>query len=485
MQKNRKFVLLGTLVLFILLTLSSVHAYDFDVEYEAINNDVLMDEGASFKVTITNNEAVERRYRISLTDYSRWTIQTEPLSDRLSGILVQPGKTVETTLIFYPVEGTEAGRYSVKVILKKEGSTEEIRKDVDINLRSGIMTIPSYEPNIKVEIEFPDNAKIDPRTDENLVVYLKNKNALSLENITLVLKSDLINTEKYGLSLDPLERRAIPISMGLDKRQAPVDDVLAATAYISDKSFVGLKEYEIIAYDAEYIQNIEESNGFLRKKKTITLTNDANVQKQEFFKQETSFFGGLFTSTTPKSSVLTEDGQRYVTWSISLESGESLDIVIVRNYWPIVFVLIIILIAVFLYYRLRSSLVIEKTASEIGLKHGGVSKFKVRIVIKNRTDKPIHSVNIVDKVPTIADVEEGFPMGTLHPSKVLNNGKDGTILKWHVEALEGKEERVMIYNVTSRLSILGDFNLPVTVGRYKTSEGKVRSTTSNLVKLGK
>jgi hypothetical protein len=92
-------------------------------------------------------------------------------------------------------------------------------------------------------------------------------------------------------------------------------------------------------------------------------------------------------------------------------------------------------------------------------------------------------VNIIDKVPHIAEVLKDFEMGTLHPTKVLKHAKKGTLIKWEVKELDKFEERVLAYKIKSRLSVLGEFKLPVAVAKFSTLSGKERSTHSNSVSL--
>lgn len=464
---------------------SLVSAYDFDVSYDVVTDDIYQDEGAIFRAHITNNENVERRYRVSLSDYTLWTLQTEPLSHRLSGIVVGPGETKESQLMFYPTAQAVPGRYSITIYLKKADSNQEIRKSVEINLKSRTMKIPDYQPNLKVESTLPDNGKIDPRGTKTVMISLKNRNALYIEDCDLTLKSKLIDEQVDNIDLEPLERKELTFDIAFDPMEAPKKDVLVVTASVGNKTFVTINNYEIIGYETDFTVESQTVKKLFKRTDTYTLTNNANIPHTEVFKVRTSFFKGLFTATDPESSIVKEEGNRYASWHVSLESGESYHVTIIRNYRPLIFVLIILAVVIYSYILWRPALVIAKTVSEVGLRDGGVSKFKVQLIVKNRTNVPINEVHIIDKVPTIASVDGDFPVGTLQPTKVLKKEKSGTILKWFVETLEAQEERVITYNVKSRLSILGGFNLPLAVGKYKNDKGNTKSTTSNTVTLGK
>lgn len=127
-------------------------------------------------------------------------------------------------------------------------------------------------------------------------------------------------------------------------------------------------------------------------------------------------------------------------------------------------------------------MIITKTSSSVSMKEGGISDFKVVMHVKNRTKKAVNNIRIIDKVPKIANVIEEFDVGILKPSKIIKHEKKGTLLKWVIESLDASDEVIISYRIKSRLSILGQFVLPRSVGRY-TKNGKERITYSNVLKL--
>ena len=57
------------------------------------------------------------------------------------------------------------------------------------------------------------------------------------------------------------------------------------------------------------------------------------------------------------------------------------------------------------------------------------------------------------------------------------------MIKWNIESIEPGDERVLSYKMRSRLSILGEFNLPAANARTKIGN-KVIITNSNRVSVG-
>ena len=141
-----------------------------------------------------------------------------------------------------------------------------------------------------------------------------------------------------------------------------------------------------------------------------------------------------------------------------------------------------LLLSIIFYFSYRSSIVIRKIASNIEKLEGGISELKIVINIKNRGNKPLRDITIIDKIPNIADVEKELYIGTLQPVKILKHENKGSIVKWIIDDLGAGEERVISYRIKSRLSILGDFNLPSTSVRFK-FRGKDKLSKSNLLTI--
>ncbi len=106
---------------------------------------------------------------------------------------------------------------------------------------------------------------------------------------------------------------------------------------------------------------------------------------------------------------------------------------------------------------------------------------KIILNVKNEGIKPIEHIEVIDKVPNIVDVLHNFDLGTVRPDKISK--KDGaTLIKWDVSELDSQEERILTYRIKSKLSILGDFTLPVANLKYPKGKKKVR-VYSNSVKV--
>ncbi|MBU0472429.1 MAG: hypothetical protein KKF65_07405, partial [Nanoarchaeota archaeon] len=110
----------------------------------------------------------------------------------------------------------------------------------------------------------------------------------------------------------------------------------------------------------------------------------------------------------------------------------------------------------------------------------GVENLKIRLFIKNRSRKTIEKVSVFDRVPGIAELVKQKTLGTIHPEKITKQEKKGTLIKWNLEQLEPYEERIVTYEVKSKLKIIGNISLPSSRTNF-IDKNKERNTYSNRV----
>jgi len=471
-------------VFFLALFSSIVLGIGFEISGNIIKDDVAPNEAAIIELTIKNNAEIEERYRFAVSDFTLWSIDTEPQEYRLSGIDVPAGESKTFNVFIYPTKKVIPERYTVVYSVKGEKSNEELKNKVNINVKTTGPLIPEYEPKIKVEIEVPDKGKIDPRKDNIIKVSLKNRNVLDLSDIHLNVKSSLFEEEKKTISLSPLELKIIEIPVTIDSKWPPKKDTVVATATSGNKTFVALEDFSIIAYTEPFDVKKEFIDKFLKNTEVITLTNIANSKSSEIYKVKIPFFKKIVTSTKPKAEKIKDDAGSFRGWKIELEPQKSFTINITTNYRPLVIIIIITLISIILYYVLRSDIIVTKTAANIKTRDEGVSGFKIVLHLKNRSSNSYEKIEIIDKVPHIAEFEREINIGTIEPQNVVMHEKKGTIVRWDIDSLDGYEERIISYKVKSKLSVLGSFYLPLAKVRYKDKKGNIIVSKSNLLKIG-
>lgn len=124
---------------------------------------------------------------------------------------------------------------------------------------------------------------------------------------------------------------------------------------------------------------------------------------------------------------------------------------------------------------------IKKETKIMNVDNQGISDVKVLLHLKNRTNKSVEDVKLVDRIPQMGMLDTEFSVGTLHPSKVIKHEHKGTIIRWDISTLEPFEERIISYTLQSKLKIIGGFSLPQAVVKFKGKGESVKRTLSNKI----
>jgi len=467
---------------FIVLLLSApavMAAAPFFVSIAPEFQSIRMDEVAEYQLTITNHLETEANFEIYSPDVE-WDVTVVPVSDRV--MTVPAGESKTATVQIRPLY-VNPGRYGVVLNVRLSGRDMLIRSYAMVGVVGLNQPTEEYLPAIRSTIVM-DKA-VDPRDNVTVKIELENQNRRDIEEMDIKLRSNVINAE-YKTGIDPLEKKFVAIRVPVDALTRPQKDVLRVLIFTTAAGQT--YQYEATPFEFEIVQygGIEEEESvekeFLKTKKTLNLVNRGNGDVADVYKIKRSFFTGIFTSFDPAPQKVEEEGVKYNGWTLSLSPNEKATITITTSYRVPFGIVCIIAAAVLLYFLLRSPVVVHKSATVLATSEGGISEIKVLIVVKNRAPAALKKVMIIDKVPHIAEVAREFEMGTLHPTKVFRHEKKGTLIKWELKELDKFEERVLAYKIKSRLSVLGEFKLPVTVVRHAAGK-RTRAAHSNVVTL--
>ena len=467
------------LVVVSLLTISFASALsEFSVDYEAVKDNVVYREPAEFYISITNNQEFSDRFKISFGINPKWSIQIIPPKD--SYPTINKGETKKIKVLIMAVSEMPPSLYRIPVTVKSLKTDLSEKAYVPIYLKSGKLA-GKYPPTVTTNVNILN--KIDPRETIRIMVDLRNRNTLNITEMKIKLSSIVINKEVIT-SLGPLEEKTIIVTYSFDSMEPPKKDTVTLDLYVDGSIIRTIEDIpiEIISY-SDITKISETKKSFLKTEEKITYTNEGNVKKQETLKIEMGFFKDIVTSTNPKTYVLKEDGKRYRALDVDLKPGVKIEIMVVKNFRPLVLIITITLILLVLYSIFRSDIVVKKHAVVLGTKEGGITEMKVIMNVRNRTARPIKNVAIIDNVPNIADIQKEFQIGTLKPTKIVTHERKGNLIKWNIDLLEKYEERIITYKVRSKLSILGKFKLPPAVIKYENEKGKDVITHSNSVNL--
>ena len=477
------------LSLVVLILVSASVCAEFDTYYEVVDNNINFDlnEYAEFKLTIVNTGGTQERVVISSQEADRitWDVKTKPLSDYIQIIDANSQKT--TTLLLKPVRYKTPLEY-VTVTVKSEKTG--VSKTQTLGVGISREPVPGYYiPIVDIITKVSDTDtktllnEVDPRDPFIVSVELVNKNPLNITSMKVTIKSELLGLDEVKYTtLEPWQTKTVYYQYNINPLMKPSSGSVDLKIEVENKTLSQVdREIKIITY-SDIEKNVVYDENFLKNTENNILTNKGNVDKESFLSVKAPFLWKFVVDSSLPYRVEKEDRETYLVWDYELAPLETRTIDITYNYRPLtifftVLVLLIVL-SIYLYYTLRSDLVISKAASGIGTSEGGISELKILIHVKNRTDRTVSNVKITDRVPKLANLDPSFE-GTLKPTKVLRNDKVGSAVKWSIETLDPFEERVLTYKVQSKLSILGGMTLPQTSVAYRDEKDNDRTTKSN------
>ncbi|MDP7324460.1 MAG: hypothetical protein QF632_06880 [Candidatus Woesearchaeota archaeon] len=468
-MKKRVFLLLFMCV----LISTAVLGLTFETSLKPFKNKIYLDEEAMFILNLRNDLPTIENFVVYTTEVT-WSLNSEPASDRNPKLYPESSRQIELEL--KPTSYITPGTYSVPISIKNAETNELRVLTANVEIVSDELPNVNYLPGLRSTVHI-DN-EVDPRGEVPIKVDVINQNPLNITELTVVLRSNLINKE-YSTSLSPLETKTINFNVMLDPLTIPQEDILYTTIKISNYNFEPQPNaYNIIAY-GDIKSTKELRRGFLKTEHAILIENTGNELNSDKIRERLGLVRGLFSSTKPRAQKVMFDNERHVQWSVTLEAGSSAEVVLVTNYQYLFITLVLIVLIIVSYFSYRSPIIVKKSAIIIGRKHGGISDLSVRMAIINRSKYNVLDLLITDKLPSLVDLHKDFEEGTLRPSSILKHDKKGTIMKWQIRTLEPGEERIIHYKVKTRLSILGSLSLPITVVKFKREGKKARVVGSN------
>ena len=448
---------------------------EFGVELFSIKNKISVEDLAEFELKIINKLDKEVEYRVYSLSFPEWEVITKPLVNPII-VSVGPLSSKTTSIFLDPLGIKNIGKYLVEINVMSQGSENVLKEDAAVTVKSTGDLVGGYSPSVTVNINMPDS--VDPREDVPVRVELINNNVIDYDEVVVRFESDTINKE-IREELGPEESKTVEFVEKLDDFTLPQDDVIQVTLFWEDEIIKGplIQPVEIL----EYSSTEEEVD----KKPLSTVTEITVVSNNPDFKGpikvETNRLRSMFTSISPKAEVVSVDGKAFFNFEVELEENKAF-ITVSENYLPLILVFVLAIVAVVLYIIYRSPLMIRKTAQNLERSEGGISQMKIILTVKNRSKVPLQSVEIIDKVPNIVDIEKEVHLGILQPIQILKHENKGSVIKWLIDDLNVTEERVISYRIKSALPIIGDFSLESAFAKFK-MKGKEKITHSNTLSV--
>jgi len=454
--------------------ISIANAASFEATIVPIEDRIVIDEFAKFRIDISNNlKETKDEYRIYTLDFPIWDVRTEPILNPIT-LELGPGKEGSVEIVVDPLKIKDIGTYQVNVNVRSRATSDVISVPLKVTILSTSLLIGGYVPTVITGIDVPE--RIDPRNDIPIKISLNNQNIIDYPELTIKLESNLIK-ETISAKLGPKEDKLLSYTATLDPLTYPQEDKLVVALLFNNKSIINpiVRRINIIDYAEPELIN-EDKNFLISKSRYNFVSNKEGYEG--IFKLETTLFDSIFSSTHPKSRIATENGKRYFVFDVKLENN-SMEVTVTKNFIPLLAAIILVITAVIGYYALRSPLIMLKEVSNIIKSEGGVSAMTIVLHIRNRGQNKLNEIEVNDYVHGLVSIGGDVPIGALQPTKILKHEKKGTtMVRWVIDGLEPSEERVLAYRIKSKLSILGSFSLQGAKASFK-SNGKFFTSSSN------
>jgi len=439
------------------------------------SNSIYKEEIAVFDLKITNRGSQDDSFLVYTLD-PQWILTVD------GNTIVVPKDSTRTFIL--NVDPTsridKSGIYELGVNVKSTKSNDIKFVTQEVLIKSD--SHRQFQPAVSVIVKAADTNIVDPRDEFLVNVRLINRNALDIEKLNVFVESDLFQ-RTYATKLGPNEELIKILPFSIDAYTPPGEYVLAVKVLLEDKTITDKRiTFEVqenkLVFERSYPDE-ENEKKFMYEKYTVILENVGNLKSSETFMYAVSGFKNIFTKTSPSAKYT----NNALSFNVQLAPSEQETITIETDFrgafWTTAVILILLILAISGYYMFRSPIVITKKA--VGKSQDNddsTSEIKLLINIRNRTNKILENISVIDQVPDITEIEKEFSLGTLKPTKIVRNTKKGTIIKWEFPSIEGFEERIITYTIHSKLGILGEFDFPETVVKFDLPNGKTRAVRS-------
>ncbi len=452
-----------------LIAIASVSAADFTVTHSG-DNVVEIGGDIDFTLSITNN------------DFKTISLQITP----------EPYASLPSSYI-------ELFSIEPKIVDVGSGQTKDV--NVRVQMKDTVLPNDNYGTYVHVE----DISKPESKLDHNLVlrvippdevvsvttsvpkliapgnefsvdVTFKNNMNIQLSNIVANVGSEMFE-EKKTMILFPLQKRTETFKFKIPSMAKPQDYSFTVRVYHDGVLNGNFDQRFSVSQNADVKQEVTVEKSFLTEVITVTKTNFGNFVATEYYDYPASRFDRMFIS----SSVDSSKDSSGLHWMFAVNPGEKMVLKIKRSYLPLLILLVVVaLFSAVSYYLLTRGMIVRKKIFRLMKGAHGAAQFTVMLHVKNRTSGTVKDLVIYEILPNMINPSTHF--GTLKPD-TTQKGESGTKLIWKIPELTKGEERIISYQVDSKIEVIGTVALPPCMLRYKTHKGRVVNVRSNPVSL--
>jgi len=452
---------------------------DGEVAVEMSPSDITINttETDSVNIVIKNNQASSDTFSLTVWPATTWAGITPNLEK--SNVKVS-GDSEENVKLYFTVSSDADEIITTFLVTAKSTSNSDIIDSSEVDVRVMRKT------SVYVSSVVLDEYVIDQEGCVNMTVDVANSGSSSGPyRLTTKIRKGLDILEEYTNEIDVVDGNSIETVSNFycfDKyAEAGTYTISSVLKTPLNRQLASKSTTLRISENSNIVVDKSVSYNLFAQVKTITITNEGNVEEKDLAVTETvsNFVDNLFYPMDQPSSSSEENNKVVYSWNIdSISPGEEVVIQYEIRYVSIWFSGLVILIVVSLAFSYVYTPRIRKKFTLIGsLKKG--KEIPVLIEIKNSTVHEIKNVEVVDMVPPIAKLVEKYD--TLKPN--TKKKSSGVELTWKINSLKPLEERVLTYRIKPNVDIIGSMRLPKVEMDYVNNKKEKKSVSSNPVEI--
>ncbi|MFH1455615.1 MAG: hypothetical protein ABIF40_01560 [archaeon] len=458
-------------ILIVLLCVNIVSASDFTMTAVPQTESVQAGGAIEYIITVENTGS----------DYSFVKLSTDPFTglstSYFDNVIISPSSFI--------LEGHESKDVEVTFMVKSDLTPNRHYQTYlkleryDDDTQDVIKTIVVYvtSPTEIIEITNVEFDEVKPSETATFEVTLKNNINEQVEDVELYLSTDFFE-EHQSLTFFAKQERTETFEIEIPAGANAGINTLSVRVYEDGNlNDIELVDFQISA-SSEIEEKVEVTKSFLYKSETVTKTNKGNVILEEIYNYDVGRLKRSFVSTSVEPTSTDSDGYH---WEFSLSPGETYTINVTTSYRALFLVLVVLgLFGTIAYFWMRKGVVIRKQVLHVRQNAGGTSSMKILLHIRNQGSSSVKNLSMVDYLPRLIKPVVNF--GTLKPDNVQKSLANIKLI-WHIPELVSGEERILSYEIQTKLDIIGKFTLPSAKVSYRGSKGKVVHSRSNKLDL--
>lgn len=449
------------------------------VQYNPIKNKIGYAEWAEFDLLISN---VEPGYGsagyvafslVNDLEGVEWSMLTSPQS--VSTIVLRGGESEKIRVLLKDINLPRNYKKPVYAPLILKSRDNAIRKIINLPVYLMPSEIGESPTELSITTNFPEN--IDPRASQSFKIDIKNNNWNDYVDLKVLVKSADFERDSI-IALGPNEAKTVEFTVDFGDGLSPKKETASITLSSGGKILASQQvPYEIILYNIPFEKEEKVSTNFLLVTDSVAVKNSANTEEEQQVLIETGWLKKFISSTMPKANVWESEGRYYHAWTLRLAPGEVFEITVKTNYRLVLYAVLIIALAVFLWFMFKTPIVIVKQAEYTKISHEGISEVDIRVIVQNRSNKEFRDVKLVERVPSLLQMIQKAKH-TFLPKHVSTTPK-GQLL-WWIFDLTPYEERIITYSLKPKFTIIGDLRLPPSLLQYKIGGHHLKSTSNEM-----